>query len=1418
MVLNSSIFDSNLTRLYRNAVKFRVPTSLVIIERVNGVINYLNTFDLIKRDVRRNRPLKEIYNHYSPLNPRITPDDVVLLYYIYSVFQGGSLRDLSQETLKEINQFDADVRNKTGTRFASESSLKDYYSSWKRDIDRFLEEDKAFLNEMDAQYEELNEGIPTMLDYSGVNVSSTVINFGITFRDFPDAVPEVEDGIDIFNEMIATRYTPLIQYNDSNGVKYFRLLGNDDTVEATDLDNGSALSNVMSYTSKNNKNNTIYIILWAGKTDHTVSADPEDGLYSSELIKNATNTSFYRVIYDIEEGLVTVNIPSMVRGDQVTDKNNLLARLQIGLPTLLLGDPNDGKIRGSFDLYGVNIDVPTFLFAILFEPYYYNMLYAEERLRPYSYKRRLDIHYHEFYSNVGKEAIVNAENNQQIPLSETNIPLTFQQHVTDQDTVVLRELPDGTKEEITLKAGTDWVHVVINGGISKDMLKACINTLRVILKSYDEQYEQFNTLYTTFIPVNSLTGYNNRYYSRSAKAIESRKEFSQRKTQHRLADLKRQIPELFVDGYNKEAQDSEYLTVIGPSEIREWEAQTFVDASGKTRHRQVLPFPAKNPRYYFGCTSDKYAYPGVKDNSRLSNKSKFPYIPNCYEKDHMDPSRKTKYNQYYKDAKVESKVVKEKTQTKTDKVVIENQTAFITRSIQNTLSHYRNEENDSTGWSIVRLGSVKSPNSFLHCVCNALEDDKYLTSKNKELYVRTLRRRISDAIYPELMKQELYNLSSDQIDTLIRDNDVFLDPNLFFRAIEEYFNINIYTFGIRKFKNEHKSNNPGHIIVPRNKIFHAHAPRNDRDTILILRNWGSESDDLDYPQCELIIDYNEKGREMVKVFDGEMTELCHKLLTGVSTDITWIERSLQPSPLGVASEIDPYKNLYSTYSNTSFLGIHTDKDGRSNLVSQYIDVMGKARAFTVNYPVDRNRNTDITIVFPPAPPENAPRSSSYVRAPIDDVLKVFAESVPTAITKNVQGEVDGIWFALDDIEEGIYIPIIPTEYNRDLPLGSINPLAKVSTGNNTKRYMKLVQTLSYINSILEWLFELYRRDTFDPEVDVEDVDADAFVDKVITMTNEKVEDTANFYDFSRLPRRFPLVNTMDEGIKYLSNNIPQFRKGKFVAYSEAFERKLIQRVFDYADATAFAEPMIPDAIRDFYNMGTDFDKHPNNIVLTGQDDLDNWQSSNILETERIFEIRSKLNLDMSLPLEPRIYSGDPERIWLIQNAYDGSLEGAAAIASKWKLRRINPGSREPPLKSNNIPLHFIYIIAASGHIVPIVDNTNGSPNYINIIKYNENRYGALLPLYESEDAPRPRVKEGQVPILPFERNQSSIDVLNSVIISKLSDKPSGRRNVYSVEELRKIARDLGLKTSGDKKHLVQIIKEQLIRYGMWKEQ
>src|SRR5207253_2607491 len=237
----------------------------------------------------------------------------------------------------------------------------------------------------------------------------------------------------------------------------------------------------------------------------------------------------------------------------------------------------------------------------------------------------------------------------------------------------------------------------------------------------------------------------------------------------------------------------------------------------------------------------------------------------CFKKDQMAPQASSLYNEYYRGILKKSRVIaKTGHKIRTDKVLDVGRIGFIPKILQDLISRYSTQATD-----VVRFGSVRSPNSLIHCALIAVSNTDYaqLTEDAaREEFAERIRQYIVTVIQPSLLRQELYDLSDGEIMTRLRDRSVFLDPSLYYRAVEVTFGLNIYTFN----SNKSPDGTEGSLEIPRARLFHTRPLRAERPTMLIFKHMGSESDALAYPQCELIVDYDAENETMTKIFGSDM--------------------------------------------------------------------------------------------------------------------------------------------------------------------------------------------------------------------------------------------------------------------------------------------------------------------------------------------------------------------------------------------------------------------------------------------------------------------------------------------------------------------------------------------------------------------
>lgn len=1302
--MDTNFYDSNSTLLFKWARHYNIPSIYVIVKSRRGELIFEDSVKGIIGDISTNVSLDKVYDKYSGLNDRINPS-LIIYFYIKSRHE----RHVENEAIIDlVATFDSKTRPGGATQFTSPNHIDSFKRSFTEQYNRYMLEDEEILDDINnMQTGFTNTQIANMV-VTPIDVYGSTLLFRpiiAQLRKFPEPI----DGVDIFDRARATKYVPFIQYNNEMGKPHFKIINGNI--------NHYGLG-IIHHQTKNTAKNTIYATVWLDDADDKAPHHLMDvkSLYDSGAIANSPSGSFYRLVYDINAKAMSVNMPNKTKTNQVTDSREVINRILVSFPYLHITGVDETKIRGSFDIYGPHIDELTFLEYIFSHPSFYRYLYTEEKLKPHAFKHRLDIHYHGLYNTVGSQVKINTEKGDHVPLENAGISLTLHLKRVTEESKVIEYISneDGKILQGPIPKNVSYIRFIINGGTSIKIINECTKVLKVLLAIYSEGREGIRNNYLNAFGAYEFDSHNERLYTKN-HGEKNRI----RHTGQRVKALKDRDPELFVVEYASVCQSTGQPSIIEDDDVEGWEAETFF-YKGKLHNRQALKFPRDNPKWNLVCTNSERPFPGVKTNNTLSNKAKYPYIPCCFKTDHMDPSADSHYNEYYNRKTVEVKTPKTNIMNRTNKIISIGQVAILPGSLENALAFYRTDDHpqNEADWKIVRTGAPRSANSLLHCVSIAINDPVYVgTGDQMEGYVRVMRNRISMASSSDLLKQELYDKSNEEIRDMFNQSDLFFDPDIFFRAVEEFYQINIYVFGVDR--------DVGSITIPRHKLLHARSMRLDRPTVLILNHKGSESDALDFPQCELIIDYNAETHSMIKIFGNPMTENCHKLLKGVSSSITWMQHLYSPVAIDQSAHpVFPHLNFFNSLSYIGFLGIGFDENGKFNLESQYIDPYGKARAFSLKI-----KGEGFTFVVPPTTPENAQHSSEVYTPRLHIIKEVMGNSTPTYRTIDRHGRTNGIWFQFLELEEGIYVPSyasknnVPPEY-KNLQIGSMNPIGKLSSTTNTKRYYKLKRSFHLLIEIVEWLYEVYKN-----EVGYEtDVNSGVFAQHIFHLSQQDVGDTANFYDFSNMERILPNVNSLQAAKSWLVGKLGPMKGDRIIIYSNKFYNGIVGRIEEYKMKTYQELPLIPTSLTNYYSTTSDFKSYPNNLVMIGDVDMDKWQSDKMLEREKVFEIRTTLNLAIAIPLSPYLYIDPENKMWMIQNPSGNSMNAALAIARNWAENHVNTGPQTPDLKDNELPPHFVYIIAASGHLSAVEDHTDAFNNYVSIIKYNELNYGALLPL------------------------------------------------------------------------------------------
>ena len=843
-------------------------------------------------------------------------------------------------------------------------------------------------------------------------------------------------------------------------------------------------------------------------------------------------------------------------------------------PTLDIGNVVDYNMEGYFNIWDVEMDEETLLSTILNNELINKVLFVDDHGK-YIYKKSISLKY--------------------IPLNTTtviNIDLT--QLFFNDDKVV--DIPDGKLK--LLKRNRKYVPYIqvkfknVYHDLSfTSFITAIVNPHQIVYKSTKGPSGKINNLNQLLL---------NLDYKKEKDLDENLK---------RLKDL---APDAFIEGYANFCDIKKR-----PLPIDEGEIENFISTKIKeyklkgnaaieyTKHA-VLTFPiyGSEDQLNLVCDHPDDRYPYLKStlaSKKLGNLDKelYPELP-CCKKILPKTTKLTK---------------KEATHITGPSIIsTPGSTGEIDTQIKYLLQNYNNDDNH-----FIRLGVVEPINntySFIHCLCLATDDPQYINTKNKSQYVQTVLENLK-SINMAITKQELYDLTLEEILTSLNNGD-FFDPSLYYRLLEEYFNVNIYVFGL--------IDTNGSLIIPRFKSFYTRSYK-EKQAVLIYRHEN---------QCELIINVLSDTHKML-IFPPNMSKYCH----------TFLQNVVHTSTISKKDKINVYDNLYYHANHLEFI---------PNIVGQYIDEDGKMRALTIS--VDDELMSIFTL---PSQPENLPIDMSIYQANMNHVLSVMTQK-PTAISVS-NNLITGLWFRIYDVEYGEYIPVLPTENTLHIKIGPNNELTKSNIEPKVEQkvgqYAFTKKILNRVLQIIQWLFLLaiYKYDIVN--------NVEEFFDEYVTIGDLN---SHSYDDLIDIPRRLPQYEKFNHYFQYVSEYSPALiNKGpKLVMYNEDFYDK----VKLYLTSFNLSDNDVPILIRDYYQYLTDFKEFPNTLIFLNNETLNAWQQNHTTIYHQIIPLQPGTT---QYTIYPYIYKTNYGKMFIIQNTFNNTLETALSICDYWDNVHINIG-------------------------------------------------------------------------------------------------------------------------------------------------
>lgn len=1287
IALEVNDYDNEISIMYKWAISFEIPVKYLIIEETTQEkfldVNFQSLFIEVQNHI--DKSLIDIYKYLNTFRERILDlnleqDLPYIYYYIHS--QGN---EKSHEELENLVDEIIDYFNEMKVT----QPVTDYHS-WVPSFNNWLDEyGKEYEKDLEI-YEFILNIQQTLNKYPALQASPLAIERVLLETSIPGVKPE--DGIELFDHMKLSYSLPYAQYNEAevneHVQKYFKVYVGHEQVQPKIYDL------IIPNLKKASRPSTLYATLWSG---------------TGEIWKPIVN-NYSHVTYHLDSNQLQINIPIVIS----TTRQSVLEEVEKSLGHKL-GPNKEIRITGYFFIYDVELVEVSFLDLMLNEDLFNSYLFISESKTPVSQKERLRYRF--------KSLLTNNESSEN-PFEEgTKIPSSI--------TFSLYQMYMGTEETHgghTYPSGTPYLRINILEGKNKEEVNHFIIIFSHLMSFYRQHSSDIIKTYQEYFPnisykpertkimssvpstprVSELstpitsrpstpTGPEGKEEEEEVKPI--RKSHNRPKKGSALEALQSRASDLFGHNYSRSCQGTQknmrQPIILSDEQAKAWENETFI-FEGQERKREILVFSYKDGNLLIGCPNNEYPFPGLKENIH-DNKKEFPFVPCCFKRDQVN---KMKNKVATMKIKAQGKETKSSGLSisyiiKSEKVLDPDRFGYSPKSISTILEKYRKPDENL---KIVRYGVISSPSSLIHCLFVALQDQRYLklSPADKVNFVDSFRKSMISSINISLLKQELYDYSDEEIGRQLTNREVFFDAKLFYRALEEIFNVNLFVFTHDIIQETHlPSEDIKTLEIPRSKSFHLRQTRMDRMSVMVYKNWGSEKNVLNYSQYELLVDMNVTTKATTKVFKKEMTKILYQILHNVSPIYSW--------KFNEDEDLEGTVNFLNTINYRQIIGLP--------LSSQLLDEYGKLRGY--NYLLEGGLK--MTVIVPPSQPENVP-VGKIESLPYEEALKRFGQA--SRIVKE-EDRLIGLWFPVYQDPHGLYVQVtkvpIPASL-ADLPEGHPNPLVGIRGVNMINRLTKLKRIINLLLQIVLWAFHVAFQEN-------NEISVDQFAEQYFIGDDVEIRESLGLYDFSRFPRKLPMMNKMKDVIEYLKNNVEGLIvEDRIYLYSTKLIDGVMYFLNQFVKNHKGLKVILPSYLSNYYMTEKDFQAQDKVLIFLNESDFKGWEETLGRNEHNI--LRFILSPNYKNEIDPYFYKSSEDKLYLIQNVLEGNLNRALAVAHSWRDKKVNPGYSSPMLKE--LVPYKIYGISNANTMALI--ESSPEPQAYEILNYGSNYYAAILPM------------------------------------------------------------------------------------------
>jgi hypothetical protein len=757
------------------------------------------------------------------------------------------------------------------------------------------------------------------------------------------------------------------------------------------------------------------------------------------------------------------------------------------------------------------------------------------------------------------------------------------------------------------------------------------NSFSKLLELYNKHYDRMLEFYRKFIP--------------NFGKIE---EISEGKSHDRLKDIE---PEIFLPLYTKKCNRKPVIV----------DRDTALE-KGEGEWMMFPASPEEGKQHYYICPHKQHKYPGLFVNN-LANRDRFPYLPCCYAKDRRFV-KGSNYRKYFEGEK-EDEEKEQQTILLTGKTATSVGFGILPPSLDR---FFKLIDINSIYY---RKGMARSNSSFLECILEALHETTdflrppskgSLTDKIRVSRTTETRKKIATWKGLAVGRQELFDMSTEDISNDINNMNVYLDPKKFIRILESYFKCNIFLFS--------KENITGQMQLPRFSQAYLRFQLMNRPTILIYEHWGGKSEELKYPQCELIVRWD--GKSEVPLYSLMSNEIIVQELNSV------LER------IRLVYNFDPVPPVTLP---------HLEK---LNLKSQIIDSYGKTRVLNISFD-----GTIYSLITEPIPPLILPEVQKIDFKPwtLEKALNFVKFTSSQIIKQNIyKGILKELYIKYGTIS--VILPLKDTTPIFNVKTIETVPFIPFHKTSNFLQYNYLKKSARYLTEYFIYFFSVYIYEENIEEVTSKDLEN--FIRNRVIIIDD--------YIYENIDRKFTLNSTVFQGNKLVVPSEEVIRRLLYI-----LRLKLQQQ---FSEVREYRNQKI---IKNYYVDLNDFDVHPEQIILQGRDSIKKWIESpenlNILNHEILF------NQEQPYFFKNELVKGD---IYLAQNV--SNFTQGINIGKTWAESGYNPitsGEDKEGLTFN------LYSYISKNEIIPYKVIGKENSYKIKILGYkkdNINTFTVLMPL------------------------------------------------------------------------------------------